>query len=450
MTLAIVAALLGAAVLAFNIHLQSPAMQERLHEGALETVGLPVTVRQVFYTPWDGIRLRGLVVPDRENAGVNFLEASDFQIRFRLLPLLRREFVVSRITLEEAALTWRQNAFGQWRLPRRAEEATVQPAGTPTLTPSMPPAIAPDTEPMFQVRVEGMEVRRSRILFENRDAWPLLEADGITARTESLSPDGQARGVARIPQAVLAGFVTARDLRGNFELTDGLLSFPEIQGDVAGGTLSGRGFIATREEGSPYDWQLQLAGLRLADLDLPAGLAGTTLGGTLDAEVSMAGRNAPQRQVRGTGRLAVTKGRLVPPQHVQDMGRLLDIRELRGVDLQAARADLRIEDDFIHLEPLWLRAENLALEIQGTISRAGRLDLKARLLVSPSTGRRLAARTGRAWPVAGDGELPDFRALSFNITGTLDDPQSDFASRLLGGGPAGQIGEFFLNILGSP
>ena len=163
------------AVLAFNIHLQSAAMQQQLRQAAMDTVGLPLNVRSAAYTPWNGIVLRGIVMPDMENAGVNFLEASEFQVIFRLLPLLRREFVVSSVRLKEAVLTWRQNANGQWRIPRKPEEAVPATAGTTAVarpTPTPPPsrpaleiveAVAP--RPAIAVRVVGMDVLRSRILF---------------------------------------------------------------------------------------------------------------------------------------------------------------------------------------------------------------------------------------------------------------------------------------------
>jgi hypothetical protein len=450
--LAAVLVVVAAAVLAFNVHLQSPAMQKELQQGAMETVGLPLSIRSVLYTPWDGIRLRGLVVPDMENAGVNFLEASEFQIVFRLLPLLQRQFVVSRLSLKEAVLTWRQTADGQWRVPRRPEEAVSRP-GTPALpapgevaSADEPPAPA---KPAFGVRVEGMDIRRSRVLFENRDAWPLLDADGITVRA-ALTPDGDARGEAKVPEAVLAGLVVVRDLRSPFALENGILALPEITGDVSGGQLAGRGSIATRNDGSPYDWHLRLDGFRLEDLRLPASFGGTKFEGLLAGQLELTGRNAPQRQVRGTGHLEVQDGKLVPPPHLQELGRALDIRELRSTKLQAARTDLRIEDDFIHVEPLWLQAENLAVEIRGTITRGGKLDLKGRLLLAPKTAKRLAGRTGREWPAAGDGPLPDFRAMTFKVTGTLENPESDFTSRLLGGGTAGKLGEMFLNFLGAP
>lgn len=456
--LAVVLVAVTGAVLGINIHLQSRDMQERLRTGAMEAIGLPLSVRSTIYTPWDGIRLRGLVVPDTENAGVNFLEASEFQIAFRLFPLLRREFVVRRLSLKEAVLTWKQNADGQWRVPRNPELAVARPAGSPTTiapTAAQPspaavgtPAPAVSAAPAFDIRVESVLVARSRILFENRDSWPLLDAEGITARA-SLDGNGNAQGEARVPEAVLAGLVVARDLSGDFTLERGLLTLPVIRGHVSGGTLSGSGSVATREPGSPYQWNLQLEQFKLQELKLPPKF-GTRFEGVLKAGLELAGRNAPGRQIRGTCRLEISDGRLVPSPYLQQIGRVLDIRELQGVDLRAAFADLRIEDDIIRVDPLWLQAEDLAVEMRGTVTRAGQLDLAAKLLLSPNLSRKLAERTNQELAPSGVPDLPDFRAVPFRVTGSLQEPRSDLASRLLGGGIGGQIGELFLNFIGAP
>lgn len=439
-----------AAVLAFNLHLQSPSMQERLRQGAMETIGLPLTVRSAIYTPWDGIRLRGLVVPDMENERVNFLEASEFQIVFRLIPLLRREFVVSRLLLKEAVLTWRQNDEGQWRVPREPDKAVPRPAGTP-VTPAPQPLPAPGipAPSAFGVRVENLAVLRSRILFENRDGWPLLDSEGITIRAD-LSGDGNARGDAKVPEAVLAGLVVAKDLASTFTLEQGMLALPDIHGEISGGQLTGHGSIATRAEGSPYEWSLRLDGFQLKQLRLPPKMGGTRLEGLLSAAFEISGRNAPHRQVLGTTRFEVREGRLIPSPYLQELGRVLDIRELRGMDLREAFADLRIDNDLIHVEPLWLQADELAIELKGTVTRGGKLDLKGRLLLSPQAASRIASQTGKELPPSGTPPLPDYGVLTFKVTGSLQEPKSDLVKRLLGGGVGGQIGEFFLNMLGAP
>lgn len=452
---AVVFGVATAAVLAFNLHLQSPGMQQQLREAAMRTIGLPLSIRSATYTPWGGIRLRGLVVPDMENQGVNFLEASEFQIVFRLFPLLRREFVVSRLSLNEAILTWRQAADGRWRVPRDPGEATargpsdaVTPAPTPT--PAAPPAgVADAAHAPFGVSVERIQVLRSRLLFENRDRWPLLDADGIAVKVD-LSGRGDARGLAEVPEAVIAGLLVARNLGSNFTLENGLLALPDIHGEVAGGNLSGRGSIATREEGSPYEWSLRLEGVKLGELRAAAKLGGTRFEGVLGAGLDLKGRNAPNRQVRGNARVEIGGGRIVPSPYIQDIGRILDIRELRGMDLREARADLRIDDDLIHLEPVWLRAEDIAIELRGTVTRTGKLDLKGNLLLSPGIAGNVASRTGRTFPVTSIPGLPDYRAVAFKVGGTIQAPDSNLASQLLGGGIGGQIGEFFLNFLGAP
>jgi hypothetical protein len=249
---------------------------------------------------------------------------------------------------------------------------------------------------------------------------------------------------------VLAGLLVARDLRSRFELKDGFLAFPDISGDVGGGRLSGRGSIAARTEGSPYDWDLRLDGFQISELRLPVSFGGTTFSGELSAAFSLQGRNAPQRQVRGRSEIVITGARMIPSAYLQGLGQLLGIRELQGMNFSEARADLRIEDDFIHVEPLRLRSEELVIEMTGPVARTGALDLKAKLFLSPPVAARLAAVTGRSLPPASAPGLQGYGEVPFSVGGTLEAPQSDLASRLLGGGVAGQVGDFLFNLIGTP
>jgi uncharacterized protein involved in outer membrane biogenesis len=451
LALAVALGLVAAAVLAFNIHLQSAAMQEQMRRAAIDTIGLPLNIRSSYYTPWSGIKLRGLVMPDMENAGVNFLEASEFQIVFRLFPLLERKFVVRRLCLSEAVLTWRQNSGGQWRIPRDPALAmpstSVTPAVTPPTSETTSAASSADSAPVFSLQVENFEVRRSRVLFENRDGWPLLDAEGITARAD-VEPGGNARGSAMIPEAVLAGLILAQDVGAEFVLQDGLLTLSEIRGLVADGKISGTGTVATRTLGSPYDWDLQLAELNIARITLPASFSGTRLEGILNANLNLEGKNAPQRQVRGQSRVDLANGRLIPSSQWQNIGQALGIAELQSTALSEAFAELRIVDDNIFIEPLWLRSQEFAIEVRGPVTRSGSLNLEGRLLLSASAATRVTALTGRTLPSSP--RLEGFREISFRITGTLENPRSDLASQLLGGGTAGRLGEFFLNLLGNP
>ena len=168
------------------------------------------------------------------------------------------------------------------------------------------------------------------------------------------------------------------------------------------------------------------------------------------ADFTIAGRNAPGREVDGRAEIEIEGGRMIPSEYLRNLGRLLGITELQGIDFREARAKLRIEDDLVHVEPLWLRADEFAVEMRGPVTRAGALQLQARLLLGPSVAARMTALTGRQLPAATAPAPEGFRQLDFTVGGTLRQPQSNLASRILGGGAAGQIGDFFLNILGAP
>jgi hypothetical protein len=148
--------------------------------------------------------------------------------------------------------------------------------------------------------------------------------------------------------------------------------------------------------------------------------------------------------------LTVDGGRIVPSAYLRGLGQALGIRELQGMNFSEARASLRIEDDLLHVEPLRLRSEEIAVEMAGPITRTGALDLQARLMLSPPVAARLRAISGRDLPLTTDESLPGFSELPFRITGTLDAPQSDLATSLLGNGMAGQIGNFLFNLIGTP
>lgn len=447
--LAAIALLLAVAAVAFNIQLQSAAMQTELRRAAVDTIGLPLTVRNTFYTPWDGIRLRGIVIPDMVNAGVNFLEASEFQIQFRMMPLLRKQFVVSRVRLKEAVMTWRQDTDGQWRIPRRASEAVAVPAGTPLTSSPAPPNGPRETPPPFEVRIEQLQVVKSRMLFENRDGWPLLDADGINT-SAAINEKGNAEGKAGIPEAVLAGLLVATGLESSFTLEDGKLSFPDIRGDISGGVLSGNGSIAAKQEGSPYQWSLRLDKLDMGRMTLPQSFGGTKIDGLLSTAIEIEGRNAPRRHVSGHGTVSLDGGRLIPSAYLQGLGEILGIREMGGLDLSEGTAEMRLDDDLLYIEPLWLRSQEFAVELRGTVTRTGTLDLRGKLILSPTVAARLSTITRRELPETAKTGLSGYREVRFHVTGTTEKPTSDLASNLLGSGAGGRVGELLLNILGAP
>ncbi len=465
---AVLVAVLALAVLFINLHLQSHSMQNRLRDAARSAIGMPLSIRSTTYTPWSGIRLRGLVLPDSNN-GANFLEASEFQVLFRLLPLLQREVIIHRVLLKRAVVTWRQGTDGRWRLPgpgpetvRESDSAIAEvAAASPTPPPQAPTpletadaVVAPEpgidprpSAPAFKVSVQGFEVVGSRIVFENRDGWPLLDADGIAV--EGTVQGHDAAGTARVQEAVVAGLLVARNLEGRFALEDNTLLLNGLRCEVAGGKLEGQGRVATRQPGSPFSWDFALDRLDMSTLTLPPAFAGNRLDGLLSGRLNLEGAGAPDRRLQGSGRLDLVSARLVPSAYLRDIGKTLGIRELQGMEFSKAFAEFSIETRQVMVSRFFLQSEELAVEMSGPVGHDGRLDLQARLLVSPRIADRIAALTRKNLRPADNQELPDYRQVEFAITGTLDAPRTDLITRVMGGGLGGRVGEFIFNFLRS-
>ena len=86
-------------LLCVNLYLQSDGVQQRIRDAAVRALGTEVKIRSSMYTPWSGLVLRGISVPDPANANPSVVEATALRIRFALVPLLKRRFVITECTL---------------------------------------------------------------------------------------------------------------------------------------------------------------------------------------------------------------------------------------------------------------------------------------------------------------------------------------------------------------
>ncbi|MFY8215986.1 MAG: hypothetical protein ACOVMP_05225, partial [Chthoniobacterales bacterium] len=118
----VLAALAVVALIGINLYLQSADVQQRIRDATEDAIGAPVTVRSTIYTPWSGLTLSGLQVPPWIQPAPNMFEASKFSVRFELLPLLNRRFVIREVALEKPVFALRQREDGAW--------STVAPVGS--------------------------------------------------------------------------------------------------------------------------------------------------------------------------------------------------------------------------------------------------------------------------------------------------------------------------------
>ena len=84
--LAALVILLVVALVGINLYLQSGDVQQRIRLATEQALGTPVTVKRTVFTPWGGLTLSGLSLPDPTTAGSNLVEAPKFSVQFQFFP----------------------------------------------------------------------------------------------------------------------------------------------------------------------------------------------------------------------------------------------------------------------------------------------------------------------------------------------------------------------------
>jgi len=130
----VVFALCAVALIALNLYVQSVGAQGRIQQELSQRLGLPVRIHSVSFTPWGGLTLRGITIPDTEHAGTDFLSAKAFELHGSISSLFSGNLVIRKISLVRPYVSWPQDQNGRWRLPGAPEKepATVQSKVAPS------------------------------------------------------------------------------------------------------------------------------------------------------------------------------------------------------------------------------------------------------------------------------------------------------------------------------
>jgi len=133
---------LGAVLLlGVNLYVQSQGTQAKIQHELSRRLGTPLEIRSMSVTPWGGLQLSGITIPQTSPVGPrHFLEAKTFQLRVRFLSLFSRRLVVKEVSLVHPNVVWPQDAGGKWRLPeiRETHPTAVSPKQEASVPASQP------------------------------------------------------------------------------------------------------------------------------------------------------------------------------------------------------------------------------------------------------------------------------------------------------------------------
>jgi hypothetical protein len=464
---AVVGALIlgGVLLLGANLYVQSLAAQHRIRQALATSLKMPVSLRKTTITPWDGLRIDGIVArvgPDTtlaEAARPDFLVANSFRIRFKLLPLLAGHFVISEVLLDHPQLAWPQDPEGRWQFPPESRPAKTKkpkhsevtepaiaaaPPGANSPTPAAalesPPLPAPNKSEPIRPAVET-PIAVDRLKLRHGSLELLDPRDQLIGRFEEVNVDGHlpdpahASGEYWFDKAELPrADILLTNFHGCFTyVEDTELDLSAGQGDLAGGSLLLTCHLALGDPGSPYNAQCHIENVSVARLFLESGSKMQPVQGRLEGNFTISGLAGDAASRNGTGHFQLLNTHLKNLPLLQAFGEALRIQDLSQLHFKKADLECQLHGTTLMLDPLVLESRDLQLSVHGQyLAGEDRLDLHARLVIDQAIGHQLPQFIESNFIPCGD-DAPGSRFIDFTVTGPLSKPSTDLFDRVLSG-----------------
>jgi hypothetical protein len=444
----------GVLLLAANLYVQSATVQHRIRAALGESLKMPVAMRKTTFTPWDGLRIDGIVAaPDPENAArptfTPFLTADSFRIRFALGPLLKRRFEVSEVLLDHPHLSWPQDAKGQWRFPpeslasaperekfpprEQPPAATGTPVASPapepaiTVTPASAPAEAAPSPPRFEVALDHIRLRHAEIDFLDTSGTVLYRFEEVNADGRIKDAD-QANGTFWFDKATWAGSNAAlTKFNGRFAcLPDGSVDLTDGHGELAEGAVSLEYHLHNDQPGSPYSVTGEVDRVSLPRLFEEIGAGAQPLTGHLKGDFSVNPQVA-------SGHIQLLDNEVKSFPLLETFGEALRIDDLKHLQFKQAAADWKLEGQTLQIDPLMLVSNDFQIAAHGTYALdRDHLNIHARFQIDQAISHQLPQFIESNFTLCGD-EAPNSRYLDFTVTGPLAKPNTNLFERALSG-----------------
>lgn len=432
-------------VIAANLLLLLSPVRSRLERGLSAALGAPARVERVTWTPWGGIRLRGLVVAaPREAATLTkapFFESDAARLRFHWLPLFSGIVDISEIAMDAPRIACVRGEDGRLLHPfgggppvvveaignpfvsggagiagapspgdgetapvdggkgpaADGQEVTAAPPAPPTAGDQATGRRASRKSRSLEVRLREVVIRKGSVTLLGNDG-----SDGIARlRNVEMRVDlsGEQPGTFHALRADVLGRLRISDIRAAVAVDGGAIRLQEIRANWGGGGLGGAVQVGLTQPGVPFSADLNSVGLTPGAFIKPAGEVDAATRSALESAITvrlrLAGFARSLDTVRGAllcEGLQLPVAALVPGDSADGIGGQAGI-----LDFEIARILFRLSRGAIVFDDVHFNADTVVIRAAGSIAPSGELNVAVRTYVPAAAVTALGAFMS-GWP----------------------------------------------------
>ena len=451
-----VVALAAVGLICVNLYVQSQGTQVRIQQELSQRLGTPLNIRRISVTPWGGLRLSGITIPQVEpGSASDFLEAKSFGLRVRFLSLFSQRLVIKDVSLVEPKVIWLQNSDGKWRLPGPRHDAeqistrelSASPPPETALGDSVgvPPATATEKkvpsaeqakvsegrklESTFVPEVRRVRVNGGNFRFLDRTGKLVATFEGVRFRS-NVRNGVELRGNADVAKISLRDRFFLEQLRSPLRYDPRQLDLSRISARAGSGEITGHFAMQPEAKDSPFTASVKFRNVRADQIVAEAGGPKGVVQGRLEGRFDATGKTADANALTGTGEIVLHDGQLQQYSLLAALGQVLQIEELTQLHLQEAHAKYHVTPGVVTIDELVLRSPNIRLSAVGTVNFNGKLRLESQLAINEKVRGQLYKPLRENFQPVGDS---GYSAVDFQVRGTLERPKSNLVDKVVGG-----------------
>jgi hypothetical protein len=456
---------LGAILLTgVNLYVQSQGTHAKIQQELSRRLGTTLGIRSMSVTPWGGLELSGITIGQTSpGAPKHFLEAKTFRLRVRFLSLFSRRLVIKEVALINPNVVWPQDVEGKWKLPRSRGTKTAAPTLTQpevesesaqtspivAVTPSNPPSPvqptvndqAPKQEPRLAMppEVRRVTIKNGNFTFLDHAGRLLASFNGVDFRT-SIRSALALHGDTRVARISLQDRFFLEQLRSPLRYEPDVLELSKISARAGNGEINGYFAMQPEAEDSPFTTSVKFRNVLADQIIANAGGPKGVVQGRLEGSFQASGKTADPQAFVGKGEISLRDGRVQQYSLLVLLGELLQIEELRELQLEQAEARYHVNPGLVTIDELILRSPNVRLTASGTVAFNGKLKLHSQLAINDKIrGQLFKAIRQNFQPI----NEPGYSAIDFQVGGTIDRPSTNLMDRLVGRDLSNMINSFF-------
>ncbi|HMC26120.1 MAG TPA: AsmA-like C-terminal region-containing protein, partial [Candidatus Udaeobacter sp.] len=299
----------------------------------------------------------------------------------------------------------------------------------------------PKQEPRLAMppEVRRVSIKNGNFTFLDHAGKLLASFNGVDFRT-SIRSALALHGDTKVAKISLQNRFFLEQLRSPLRYEPDVLELSKISARAGNGEINGYFAMQPEAEDSPFTTSVKFRNVLADQIIANAGGPKGVVQGKLEGSFQASGKTADPEAFVGKGEISVHEGRVQQYSLLVLLGEVLQIEELRELQLEQAEARYHVNPSLVTIDELILRSPNIRLTASGTVMFNGRLKLDSQLAINDKIRSQLFKAIRQNFKPINE---PGYSAIDFQVGGTIDRPSTNLMDRLVGRDLSNMINSFF-------